>query len=102
MKLREDLWWLLETINQCSQRWIGRTTKKDIFRGSYDVWFSPDDPKRYDEMMNHRLLEAKEMGLIVNESVSDIVLWKDNWYLTDLGRQELELNRNQAGEPPTL
>ena len=84
--------WLLLTIKYRVEDHIryGKpllTAKHHIFRGAYDVWFSKDDGPKYNQIMNDRLTEARDLGLIINELGDD---WKGNWTLTELGEKYLQ------------
>ena len=84
-----DVLWLLEKIQWCIDRW-GKSSKKDIFRGSYDVWSSEEDMKRQCQIPFDRLNCAKDLGLIINESGKDEWTTNENWNLTDKGKQYLK------------
>lgn len=87
--MREDIFWLLDRIVEIKNRkWP--TSKKYIFQGSYDVWFSEEDIPRYDAIMNHRLNETRDLGLIINETGNKEWQFSENWHLTELGQQQLQ------------
>ena len=95
MEKREDIFWLLDRIKSVQVRW-GRSGKKEIFQGSYDVWESRDDGPKYSQIMNDRLSESKELGLIIRDS-EDTNIWRGNWKLTEAGEEYL---RNYSSPQP--
>jgi hypothetical protein len=99
MKNCDDTYWLLDRINYCVKETKRRkeisapgwgSSRKFIFLGSYDVWYSESDRLQNIQIITDRLNKAKEAGLITNK------LWQygENWYLTDAGREYL----NKKGE----
>jgi len=87
--MREDILWLLERVRFCLQ-YRSRSSKKEIFQGIYDVWRSVDD----DTVMNYRINEAKDLGLIINDSGYEKWKYNDNWRLTDLGEKYLDMKNS--------
>jgi len=79
--MREDIVQMLNRIKYCVEQCQHRrwgSSKKYIFQGSYDVLMDANDGPKYDQIMNDRLNEAKNLGLIVDDS-------NGNWSLTELG-----------------
>lgn len=91
--MRNDIIWLLYTIKSCVEdckiRKYWGSSKKYIFHGSYDVWENENDGAKYDAIMKDRLNEAKDLGLIINESGEKDWKYNENWTLTDLGLEAL-------------
>ncbi len=86
--MRQDIGELLFKIKLCvedSHRCKWGSSKKHIFQGSYDVWETKDDCQKFDDIMNYRLNEAKDLGLIINDSGEKDWKYNENWKLTDLG-----------------
>ena|ERR1022692_2325001 len=67
-----------------------RSSKYYIFNGSYDVIENEDDAVKNDIIMDARLNEARDLGLIINESGNKEWHFNENWILTDLGKKYLE------------
>jgi hypothetical protein len=61
------------------------STKRMIFRGSYDVWETAADGAIYDKIMNDRLNKVRDLGLILNESGQNDWREGENWTLTAAG-----------------
>jgi hypothetical protein len=92
--VREDIVWLLLKIKYCveehqSRKWRD-SSKHFIFQGSFDVWETENDGVKYNVLMDNRLKESKDLGLIVNESGNKDWKYNENWHLTDLGEKYLE------------
>jgi hypothetical protein len=89
MKIREDIYNLLYRINCCEEMAQTRkgwgSSKRYIFQGCYDVMETDWDADLCNQTMIGRLNEAKELGLIMNESGEYFWHMSDNWHLTELG-----------------
>jgi hypothetical protein len=87
-----DIAWLLLTVGNCVEdskcrKW--GSSQYYIFKGSYDVWENDNDGVRFDGIMKARLNEAKDLGLIINESGNKEWKYNENWTLTELGKEQL-------------
>jgi len=67
METREDIIWLLERIKSSVDR-FGCSSRKYIFQGSYDVWHDESEKIEFDQTMNYRINEARELGLGINDN----------------------------------
>lgn len=88
MRNPEDVSWLLACIKVLTNDGK-RTTRIDIFRGSYDVWGCEQDMMDAIEIPNRRLAEAKEQGLIEDFPDPRNEKWLPHWRLTDAGEAYL-------------
>jgi len=88
MKNPENISWLLMCIKVLTNDGK-RTTRKDIFRGCYDVWSSEQDMKDAVEIPNLRLAEAKEQGFIKDFPDPKNDKWLPHWKLTQAGEAYL-------------
>jgi len=61
------------------------SSKRMIFRGSYDVLETAADGVIYDKIMNDKLNKVRDLGLILNESGQNNWHNEDNWKLTASG-----------------
>lgn len=86
MESRENIIWLLERIKSSIER-FGRSSRKYIFQGSYDVWHDESDKIEFDQIMIHRINKARELGLIINESGLEEWKYNENWQVTELGEK---------------
>lgn len=91
----DGYYWILSRIADSIEKDKTRkfkhgTSKKKIFSGSYDVWESDEDQKKYHLLMLQRLNDAKAKGLIINESKKDDWHVSENWFLTPFGEECLE------------
>ena len=86
MKNPDDINWLLARIKTMSGT---RTTRKDIFRGCYDVWSCEQDMMDAVEIPNRRLAEAKNLGLIEDFPDPRNEKWMPHWRLTEAGEAYL-------------
>lgn len=86
----EDLKWLLERIQKLQNNPMRKTTHKDIWSGSYDVWNCEQDKIDSIEIPKRRMKEAEEAKMIESEikhqGKYSFVVWK----LTDIGKAFLE------------
>ena len=57
-------------------------TYKNIWRGSYDVWFCEQDRIDGQEMMKFQTERAEKAGFIKSEMVDNLLVWK----LTEKGQ----------------
>lgn len=97
-----DVVWLLWKIKGCVEETKHRKERKAptwgssikfIFAGSYDVLESQDDGPRYMKIMIDRINEARNLGLIVNESGEKEWKHNENWYLTAAGEEYFQKNK---------
>ena len=61
------------------------SSKRMIFKGSYDVLETAADGAIYDKIMNDRLNKVRDLGLINNESGQNNWREEENWSLTGSG-----------------
>jgi hypothetical protein len=88
MKNPEDISWLLANIKVLNNDGK-RPTRRDIFRGCYDVWYCEQDMIDATEIPNRRLAEAKEQGLIEDFPNPRNENWLPHWKLTEAGEHYL-------------
>jgi hypothetical protein len=89
------MYWVLEKIESLEGKSSGR---KDIYRGSYDVWFCEQDQIDAFAMQEHQLTEAEKHGFIEQFPDPRNDKWACHWKLTESGKQLLSELRQSDGK----
>ena len=79
----ESLFWLVNRIKYCTEHRKG-SAKKHIFRGKSE-WNSHTEAENQNTVMNQRLIDARDLGLIIYESGEKKWRASENWKLTPAG-----------------
>jgi hypothetical protein len=79
--------WLLQRIDELQDKPNWPATHKNIWQGSYDVWFSEQDRIDAYEIPKRRMASAVKQDLI-QSSIKEVGKYKfEVWSLTEKGKQ---------------